>query len=1194
MKIKDLLSVGVAVFALNLAAMAQTEMAIVGAPTGTIRNDSYGWGAGFGFYVPSGGSTTVNALGFWDESGTGLQENHIVALYQYAGSGSAYNLMTSVTIPAGTVAPLIDGYRWVSIPALNLPDNGQNGNYYIIIASEGDDDWTTMSGQTLNPAIGTFSSGALIDDSSGENLSPTPPKYFASVDGNNSGYGGGNVGFIYELASLPVLLTNTAPASAEAGIGGQAAFTVAFSDSLPIKLQWEEIANGTTNPVNAVNATIDTVTNNGEVSSTLTFSNLQVANSGSYQLEAVNATNNQDVTCSAPAPLTVYSLISWLQTGTFTSDAVLALAGTPANEVYGVDFGAGSQRTANGYTFTDAYSGPVPTTSPETGTVRTNMSMTGSISQQAGYLPSTNTTGDGALDNILNNGIWGDGGLSPSPMNGTLLNLTVGQEYTVLVLLDDTRTGLIGDPTQVPKTAFYGTDGVSVSPYQPFVFPDATNEAGVTEIGGYALGIFTAKSTNEPLSVVCQYLDGQFLDSQYNAVLVEKTTQAPPALPIYLNANTQPTPATVAEGSNVIFFAACVNYYEPLKLQWQLINTNGVTNNISAGVMTMTNLGIVSSTLTLSNLQLDSTGSSCQLEAIDATDSSDVAYSTPIPLTVVPPITSSSTNNYSTLINFNTNGLQITRFDTVAAAIDAHDGVIAYFKGVFYLYGTSYDCGFEWEQSGSPFCGFKVYSSTDLVNWTDRGFLFNAQTPVWQSRCNGSTTGCFRPHVVYNQANNLYVLWINTADNVVGYRVFTSTSPVGPFTEIAQPTLADSTNGPVSNGDHDLFVDDDGTAYIAYTDWSSGGAIMVEKLNADYTSGTGEHVQVTPASTESPGMMKRNGVYYLLYSDPNCGYCSGTGTSYRTASSPLGPWSSGTSISANSCGGQPSFVSTIKMGSQVIFLYGSDLWNNGAKNEALANFYWAPLTFAANGSINPLECQGEVSVAIMPDRDPQLSICDLDSTSGGDGFTSFCDISGNTERSQSFVATRTGTLSAVSFCTFQSGIPNAGLTIQIYQANSAYQPVGRPLNSTLVLPDSIGWAPQLITVNPGIAVTAGVRYAIVVSSASSKGCYGFEYNDSAPYPGGGEAYSDNGGASFSAEQNRSFMFRTYISNPSGQLELDWSPFYLGWILQEQTNSLTTGLGTNWFMIPGSGETNRVFIQMNPTNGSAWFRLVFSN
>jgi len=208
MKTKLILSAALAVFALDLAAMAQSTVAINGAPTGTTRSDTYEWGAGFGFYVPAGVGTTINSLGFWDQNGTGLDASHIVALYQYSGSGSAYNLLDSVTVQAGTVDPLVDGYRWVNIGNLALPDNGQGGNYYVVLASQGGDTWTSMSGQTLNPAIGTFSSGALIDNNSGEDLSPTPPSSFAYVDGGNSGYGGADVGFITsvpEPAALALL-----------------------------------------------------------------------------------------------------------------------------------------------------------------------------------------------------------------------------------------------------------------------------------------------------------------------------------------------------------------------------------------------------------------------------------------------------------------------------------------------------------------------------------------------------------------------------------------------------------------------------------------------------------------------------------------------------------------------------------------------------------------------------------------------------------------------------------------------------------------------------------------------------------------------------------------------------------------------------------------------------------------------------
>ena len=487
---------------------------------------------------------------------------------------------------------------------------------------------------------------------------------------------------------------------------------------------------------------------------------------------------------------------------------------------------------------------------------------------------------------------------------------------------------------------------------------------------------------------------------------------------------------------------------------------------------------------------------------------------------------------FSTIINFNKKGLQVTRFDSVAAAIDAHDGEIALFDGVYYLYGTSYDCGFEWGNKDAPFCGFKTYSSKDLVNWTDRGFMFDATTALWQTRCNGNTYGCFRPHVIYNQKNNLYVLWINVYDNRVGFRVFTALNPVGPFTEVPVPTLAVNNNAAIAglnNGDHDTFVDDDNTAYIAYTDWKTGGSIVIEKLNADYTSGTGQYLKsITQGQTEAPSLMKRNGIYYLLYSDPNCGYCSGTGTSYRTASSPLGPWSNGIKISTNSCGGQPSFVSTLKINSEVIFLYGSDLWNNGAKNESLANYYWSPLTFASDGAINPIVCKDTVNVSLLPDIFELSTPTDLDNTSGTEGFTTYADISRNIQRSQSFVTTRKGILSAVSFTSFKWDHPDAGLKIEIYKANPSYLPIGNALSSSVVNLDSMSWSPKEVIVYPNIKVDSASRYTIVLKSAATVGAFGLEYNDLAPYPGGGAAYSSTSGSSFVVEKNRTLMFKTFI------------------------------------------------------------------
>lgn len=240
----------------------------------------------------------------------------------------------------------------------------------------------------------------------------------------------------------------------------------------------------------------------------------------------------------------------------------------------------------------------------------------------------------------------------------------------------------------------------------------------------------------------------------------------------------------------------------------------------------------------------------------------------------------------ATVVNGDAAGPTI-RFDVDGNAIDAHDGQLQRFGDTYYLYGTSYGCGYvRLASPATPWCGDKVYSSPDLMHWTDRGYLFNPNTPEWQARCDSATLSCYRPHVVYNATTRKYVLWVNSYDIPAGYHVFTSDSPVGPFTEVATPVLKYD-----GGGDMDLFVDANGTAYLAHSITGAGNYdIAVEQLDASYTSATGVGIRLGMIHVEAPSMFERDGTYYLVISDPYCAYCAGTGASYLTAPSPLGPW----------------------------------------------------------------------------------------------------------------------------------------------------------------------------------------------------------------------------------------------------------------------------------------------------------------
>lgn len=66
-----------------------------------------------------------------------------------------------------------------------------------------------------------------------------------------------------------------------------------------------------------------------------------------------------------------------------------------------------------------------------------------------------------------------------------------------------------------------------------------------------------------------------------------------------------------------------------------------------------------------------------------------------------------------------------------------------------------------------------------------------------------------------------------------------------------------------------------------------------------------------------------------------------------------------------------------------------------------------------------------------------------------------------------------------------------------------------------------------------------------------------------------------------------------VSSVSGStMTLTWPADHIGWTLQVQTNSLSVGIGTNWFAVAGSSTTNQVTIPLTKTNDTVFFRLVY--
>jgi hypothetical protein len=60
----------------------------------------------------------------------------------------------------------------------------------------------------------------------------------------------------------------------------------------------------------------------------------------------------------------------------------------------------------------------------------------------------------------------------------------------------------------------------------------------------------------------------------------------------------------------------------------------------------------------------------------------------------------------------------------------------------------------------------------------------------------------------------------------------------------------------------------------------------------------------------------------------------------------------------------------------------------------------------------------------------------------------------------------------------------------------------------------------------------------------------------------------------------------------GGLTVKWPADHIGWTLQIQTNSITTGLSNNWVPVPGSQTVNEMTIPIDPANGTVFIRLVY--
>ena len=168
-----------------------------------------------------------------------------------------------------------------------------------------------------------------------------------------------------------------------------------------------------------------------------------------------------------------------------------------------------------------------------------------------------------------------------------------------------------------------------------------------------------------------------------------------------------------------------------------------------------------------------------------------------------------------------------------------------------------------------------LWSTTDMVNWTEHGAVASLKDFPWRSRENGAWA------IQTVERNGKYYLYAPLHGHGIG--VLKADSPYGPFKDpLGKPLVWDQSNW--YDIDPSVFTDDDGQAYMY---WGNPHTFWA-KLGEDMTSLTSEVTKLPhiPNYQEGPWFYKRNGHYYLGFASTCCPEALG----YAMSDSPTGPW----------------------------------------------------------------------------------------------------------------------------------------------------------------------------------------------------------------------------------------------------------------------------------------------------------------
>lgn len=204
-----------------------------------------------------------------------------------------------------------------------------------------------------------------------------------------------------------------------------------------------------------------------------------------------------------------------------------------------------------------------------------------------------------------------------------------------------------------------------------------------------------------------------------------------------------------------------------------------------------------------------------------------------------------------------------TRFTADPAPVVINDTVFLY---------TTHD---EDGAKGFQMFDWLLYTSTDMVNWTDHGAVASLDDFKYYDGKNGA----WAEQVV--EANGMYYMYCPIHGHGIG--VLESFSPYGPFYDpIGEPLVWQKEHW--DDIDPTVLIDDDGQAYLY---WGNPNLYSV-KLGKDMMSLAGpiiKHPKIQDYQ-EGPWIWKHDGHYYLAFAST----CCPEGIGYAMSDGPEGPW----------------------------------------------------------------------------------------------------------------------------------------------------------------------------------------------------------------------------------------------------------------------------------------------------------------